>query len=374
MKAQKRHTIPWWRPQIGKKEYGLIKKVLDNDYPNQGAVTREFEGKVAALTGAGYAIAVPNATSAMCLALKALGIGPGDEVIVQDNTYIATANAVTLTGAKPVLVDANPDTLMIDLAATEKATTSKTKAMVPVHVSGRAAPMKEIMALAKARGLYVVEDAAEAFGTKSGGQHLGTFGDAGCFSFSPQKIITTGQGGMVVTNSKAIEKRVRELKNQGVYHQLTGGNDTHYSLGFNFKFTDLQAAVGVAQLSYMPARLRRMARTHELYKKRLAGVRGIKLFECKTRAGEIPLWNDVTAERRDELVEYLKGKNIDCRKFWYPLHTQAPYRRDGALFPNASAVAPRCLWLPSAFTLTDRDVETVCREIKTFFDTTRSFS
>lgn len=355
-------------PQIGKKEYGLIKRVLDNNYPNQGKVTKELEEKVARLVGTKYAIATPNATSAMFLALKAQGIGEGDEVIVQDNTYIATANAVTLSGAEPVLVDANQGTLMIDIPAIKKAITPRTKAILPVHISGRAAPIEEICALAKEHGLSVIEDAAEAFATQSLGKYLGTFGDAGCFSFSPQKIITSGQGGMIVTDNKAIEKRLRELKNQGVYNRLTGGDDTHYSLGFNFKFTDLQAALALAQLSYLPKRQKRMARTHELYKKHLAGLRGFKLFESNTKAGEIPLWNDAIAAHRDELVDYLKTKNIDCRKFWHPLHTQAPYLRDGAQFPNTAAVAPKCLWLPSAFTLTDKDVLTVCKEIRTFLE------
>lgn len=354
-------------PQIGKKEYGLIKKVLDNNYPNQGAITKELEEKVGKLLGARYAIATPSATTAMFLSLKALGIGHGDEVIVQDNTYIATANAVTLSGATPVLVEANPETLMIDIPAIKKAITSRTKAILPVHISGRAAPIREVCALAKKCGLRVVEDAAEAFATKSGGKYLGTFGDTGCFSFSPQKVITSGQGGIIVTNDKAIEKRLRELKNQGVYNRLTGGDDTHYSLGFNFKFTDLQAALALAQLSYLPKRQKRMARTHELYKKHLANLPGFKLFESDTNAGEIPLWNDAVVEQRDELVAYLKTENIDCRKFWHPLHTQAPYLQDGARFPNAAAIAPKCLWLPSAFTLTDKDVLTVCKEIHVFF-------
>ena len=359
--------IPWWRPQIGKKEYALLKGVLDDNYPNQGPVARKFENAVATMIGVRHAVSVPNGTSAMFLALKALGIGHGDEVIVQDNTYIATANAVTLTGAKPVLVDADPTTLMISLPAIEKAITRRTKAILPVHISGRAAPMKAILAIAKKKNVYVVEDAAEAFTGRSSGKYLGTFGDVGCFSFSPQKIITCGQGGMVVTNHRSIEKRVRELKNQGVYAQLTGGNDTHYSLGFNFKFTDLQAALGLAQLSYLPKRLARMARTHELYKKHLRGVRGITVFECNTKRGEIPLWTDAIADRRDKLVEYLATKNIDCRKFWYPLHTQGPYKRSGAAFPATSKIAPKCLWLPSAFTLTDRDVLTVCREVRAFY-------
>ena len=171
--------------------------------------------------------------------------GVGDEVIVPDVTFIATANAVTLTGASPVLVDIDPRTLTLDPQRTERAITTRTKAIVPVHVSGRAADLGAIMDIAQRHGLLVVEDAAEAFLSKHDGKCLGTFGIAGCFSLSPNKTVTTGQGGLVVTDDDRLHVRLRELKDQGRPVRGTGGDDAHDSVGFNFKFTNLQAAIGL---------------------------------------------------------------------------------------------------------------------------------
>ena len=192
-------TIPWWRPEVGVEERDALLKVIDSNYLNDGDVTAEFEQRSAALLGARYAVATTSGTSAIFLALKSLNVGHGDEVIVPDVTFIATANAVTLTGATPILVDVDPETLMIDPRAVERAITPRTKAVVPVHVSGRAAALEPILAIASRRGVSVVEDAAEALLSKYQGRCLGTFGVAGCFSFSPNKTVTTGQGGLVVT-------------------------------------------------------------------------------------------------------------------------------------------------------------------------------
>src|ERR1700733_14306339 len=191
--------IPWWTPQIGPAEFSLVREVLESNYLNEGDVTAAFEARIAELVGATYAIAVTSGTTAIALSLMGLGIGPGDEVIVPDITFIATANAVALAGAKPGLVDIDPRTLNIDPEAVARAITARTKAIVPVHVSGRAADMRAIIAIATQHRLVVVEDAAEALMSSHEGKYLGTYGDAGCFSFSPNKTITTGQGGVIVT-------------------------------------------------------------------------------------------------------------------------------------------------------------------------------
>lgn len=364
----KNKKIPWWMPEIGPKEYDLLKKVLDNNFTNQGPMTELLEKKVCELLYVKYAVATTSGTVALFLALKAAGVGKGDEVIVPDVTFIATANAVTLCGAKVVLVDIDPHTLMIDTEKFKRAITKKTKAVIPVHISGRPASMKEILHIAKESGISVVEDAAEAFMSFSDGKYLGTFGLAGCFSFSPNKTITSGQGGMLVTNDEAIYRRAKELKNQGVFERLSGGDDMHETVGFNFKFTDLQAAVALGQLSYLKKRLVRMKRNHDLYKKHLAGVKGISIFKSDTKKGIVPQWTDAVVERRDELDTYLRSKNIDCRKFWFPLHAQKPYKQSDVMFIESAKIIPKALWFPSAFTMTDKDVYTVCREIKNFFN------
>jgi perosamine synthetase len=359
--------IRWWAPQIGTEEKKFLGKVISSHFPNEGDLTARFEKKIASLLGVKHAVAVTSGTAALFLALKALGIGKGDEVIVPDVTFIATANAVELTGARSVLVDIDPLTLNISPEVAEKACTEKTRAILPVHVSGRGCNMKDIMRIAEKRGIYIVEDAAEAFMSKFEGQYLGTFGRLGCFSFSAHKTITTGQGGMVVTDDELLSVRLRELKDQGRPKRGTGGDDRHDSLGYNFKFTDLQAAVGLGQLKYLNSRLSAMRRIHIRYKKNLKGLDGISVFDFDTASGEMPQWTDAIAEDRDGLDSFLEKNNIDCRRFWLPVHTQIPYRLPDAGFPNSTALARKAIWLPSAFTMTTRDVDYVCDKIKDFY-------
>jgi perosamine synthetase len=360
-------SIPWWTPQIGAAELPLVREVLESNYINEGDVTAAFEAQIASLVGAPYAVAVTSGTTAITLALMGLGVGQGDEVIVPDITFIATANAVVLAGAKPVLVDIDPRTLNIDPEAAAKAITPRTKAIVPVHVSGRAADMQAICELASRHGLVVVEDAAEALRSKHQGRYLGTHGDAGCFSFSPNKTITTGQGGMIVTANEQLHRRLRELKDQGRPVRGTGGDDIHASLGFNFKLTNLQAAVGMAQLTYLEGRLARQRQMYSEYVAGLKGTPGITLPGFSTEQGETPQWTDALCDRRDDLDQHLRASNIHTRRFWFPLHTQAPYRASDDAFPSSTRVCKRALWLPSAFILTSDDVSTVCTRIREFY-------
>jgi perosamine synthetase len=219
-----------------------VAEVLDSNYLNEGEVTARFEKTLAELIGCKHVVAVTSGTSAIFLALAALGIGKGDEVIVPDVTFIATANAVTMTGARPILVDVDPLTLTMDPQALLRSITPRTKAVVPVHVSGRAADLNSIGQIARQHGFHVIEDAAEAFMSKFDGRCLGTFGIAGCLSFSPNKTITTGQGGAVLTDDGELNRRLRELKDQGRAVRGTGGDDVHATVGYNFKFTNVQAA------------------------------------------------------------------------------------------------------------------------------------
>lgn len=365
--SQVRPLVPWWTPQIAGREYEFVKQVLDSNYINEGEFTERFERAIAQRVGAAHAIAVTSGTAAISLGLAAMGVGAGDEVLVPDLTFIATANAASLLGARPILLDIDPATLNIDPDRIEAAITSRTKAIVPVHVSGRGADMPAIMEISRRRGLAVVEDAAEAFLSRVDGHYLGTVGAAGCFSFSPNKTITTGQGGIVVTNDSAVALRLRELKDQGRPVRGTGGDDMHPALGFNFKLTNLQAAVGLAQLDQLDARVARQAAIYSTYAEELQGIAGFLLPGFDIAGGERPLWTDAVVHRRDALDAHLRDRNMHCRRFWHPLHRQPPYRQDDARFPNATRLAPQALWLPSAFTLTDDDVRMVCREIRSFF-------
>lgn len=359
--------IPWWQPQIGSYEQKLIKKVLESHFPNEGKFTNEFEIEIGKLLNVKHVLAVTSATSAMFVSLKALGIGQGDEVIVPDLTFIATANAVSMSGAKVTLVDVNPQTLMLDVEQLKKAITKKTKAIIPVHVSGRAADIVEILKIAKQHNIAVIEDAAEAFMSKHKGRYLGTFGVAGCFSLTPAKTITTGQGGFIVTNDTKLYKILKVLKNQGRSVIGTGGDDIHDRVGYNLKFTDIQAAMGLGQLHYLQDRIKRMKRNHEIYVKELKGIKGVTILSSNTKEEEIPQWTEAILQKRDKLVEYLDTQNIGYRKFWYPVHTQKAYKMNDKLFPNSTKLSPKLLWLPSAFTLSDEDIMRVCTQIKKFY-------
>lgn len=360
------NPIPWWSPRVDGPEYSLVQGVLDSNFLNDGVVTSRFEQQIGELLGVEYAVAVTSGTTALFLALASVGVGIGDEVIVPDVTFIATASAVMLTGAKPVLVDIDPITLNTDPKAMAAGITGRTKAVVPVHVSGRSASMPIIMDIAREHGLFVIEDAAEAFMSAVDGKCLGTFGQAGCLSFSPNKTVTTGQGGMILTNDEALHLRLRELKDHGRPVRGTGGDDIHHSVGYNFKLTNLQAAVGLGQLSALRDRLERQKRIYQLYSENLNGLDGIRVLGFEIERGEIPQWTDALVERRDDLDTYLQARGVHCRRFWYPIHTQAPYRLPDDDFPNSTRVIPHALWLPSGFTLSDEDVLTVCRHVQEF--------
>jgi perosamine synthetase len=359
-------SIPFWQPQIGRRESRFLDEVLTSNFLNDGEVTAQFERRLCELLGAKHVIATTSGTTALFAALIACGIKAGDEVLVPDVTFIATANAVTMAGATPVLVDVDPNTITMCPKAAAVAITRKTRAIVPVHLSGRAADMSSLCDLARRHKLRIVEDAAEALASHSRDRRaLGTIGDAGCFSFSPNKMITTGQGGAVVTNDDAIASRLREIKDQGRPTRGTGGDDVHVSVGFNFKFTNLQAAVGLGQLDLLGIRRRRVRQIYESYREMLAGIDGIRLIGFDEY--ESPLWVDGIAERRDELDAHLRAHNIYGRRFWHALHTQAPYRRSGAKLKHSSELAPRAYWLPSSFLMTNDDVGRVCDLVRSFY-------
>jgi perosamine synthetase len=334
--------IPWYECSFDESELVNIKKVLKSNFLNDGEFTTEFECRFADLCRVDYAIAVSNGTMALALTLMAYKIGVGDEVIVPDFTFIATANAVSLTGAKPVFVDI--DIWDLNMNFNNIKITKKTKAIIPVHINGRILDTSKL----KKFGVPIIEDCAEAIG-------MDFNGEVGCFSFAPSKIITTGQGGMVVTNDRDLNNRVRELKDQGRLIRGTGGDDVHPTLGFNSKLTNLQSAVGIAQLKKLPSRLNRMRDIYSLYQ------RNINIIQHY----EHPLWIDMLVENRDGLVDFLLKKGIQTRKFWFPIHTQKPYL-EKRKYIKTEYVSANGLWLPSSFTLTNKEIKYVCDKVNEF--------
>ena len=288
-----------------------------------------------------------------------LGVGYGDEVIVPDLTFIATANAVRLAGASVKLVDVEPLRFTIDVEKLEGAIGPRTKAIVPVDVNGRGADYAALESICRKHGLFLICDAAEALGSCYRGQPLGSFGDASCFSFSANKTVTSGQGGVVATNSESLYHRLRELKDQGRRFGGSGGDDLHPTLGFNFKYTNVQAAIALAQLDRLDERLAHFRRRDQWYRELLANCPTIAFPPQPNWDGEVLQWTDILCEDRPAVEQALKAERIDCRAFWFPLHRQEPYRSSDRDFMNAITISARGLWLPSSFDLTEAQAERV---------------
>lgn len=355
--------IAWFHPMTGPEDRRRVMAVLKSNYINDGSVTREFEEKLAKFLGVPHCVAVTSGTSALTLALLAAGVGRGDEVLIPDLTFIATANAVRLAGAEPVLVEVRPGRLDLDCSKLKSMLTRRTKAVVPVDVNGRGADYDFLIPFCRENGLALVTDSAEALGSVSKGRMCGTVGSAGCFSFSPNKTLTTGQGGLVATRKKEIYHRLLELKDQGRRAQGSGGDDLHPVMGYNFKLTNLQAAVGLAQFEKLSARLKRSKERDAWYLSVLKDAPGVVLPDYSD-PGEVRQWTDVLIPKgRDKVTAALDAKNIGWRAFWFPLHRQAPYRRADKGFENSIRISGQGLWLASSFDITKeqaiRSAETV---------------
>jgi perosamine synthetase len=361
-------TIPWWHPVLGEEEVERVVEVLRSGYPNDGAVSDEFGARVAQLCGVEHGVAVSSGTAAIACALAACGVSVGDEVLVPDLTFVATANAVRAVGAKPVFVDIDLQHFGMEPEAARRALTDRTKAIVPVHVNGRGGAILELVGLAREHDLAVVEDAAEALGSRHAGRQLGSFGNAACFSFAASKIVTTGQGGVVVTEDPDLSRRIRQLKDQGRAERGTGGGaDEHPVFGFNFKLTNVQAAIGLAQLEKLDARIEQLRVLRSWYAEEFVGVpHGLTLVPVDEDGGETLAWVDAMTDDRDGLVATLERAGISPRPFWRPLHLQGAYASTSNAFPNTVSVAARGLWLPSALSISREDVAVIGRVVRQF--------
>lgn len=355
-------------PWIGKEEErALVAYLRSGGWLTEYKKTQEFEEAIARYVESKYASVVNNGTVSLFVALMALGVGSGDEVLVPDLTMIASANAVILAGATPVLVDIDRDNLCISLDKAERSLTKKTKAMMFVSLNGRSPNMDEVVSFCKKHKIYLVEDAAQSLGSKWQGKHLGTFGVIGSFSFSVPKIITTGQGGALVTDDDALIDKIRKIKDFG---RRKSGVDEHVALGYNFKFTDLQAVIGLEQMKKLSYRVERKKEIFELYQKELLSVREVKFVKTNL-TNTTPWFIDALVERRGDLTSYLSQREIGSRPFYPPLHTQAPYNNrpeyQKSKFPVSENVSSQGLWLPSSSFLSDSDIYGICKEIKAFY-------
>jgi len=359
--------INWNEPRFGEEELREIKEVLDNAYVNEGPKSKELENKLKDYLGVKHVILTTNATAALFLAVKADAIIKDKkdfEVIVPDLTMFATATAVSWGGGRPVFVDVEEERGTIDIDKIENKITDKTIAIIPVHMIGRSADIERLQEIAEKHNLSIIEDAAGALGSKSEGKYLGTSGEVGCFSLQSNKIITCGQGGIIVTNNDRYYEEIRRLRDFG---RANNKEFVHQKIGFNLKFNDLSAALALAQFRKIEDRKAMLLNQYELYKNELKELNKIKFFDLKK--GEIPLWIDVIVDKREELVEYLKSKDIHPRACWPALHMNPPYSNQGSdeELETSSFLSNNVLWLPNGPGILDNQIIKICDVIKDFY-------
>jgi perosamine synthetase len=359
--------IPVYEPMLsGEVRKNVIECVDRNWISSRGEFVDQFERAFGLFIGAGYAASVCNGTVALHLALLALKIGPGDEVIVPTFTYIASVNAITYVGATPVFVDSLPATWQLDLDDVRRKISDKTRAIVVVHLYGQPAPMDAILSLARERGLSVVEDCAEAIGSYIGERHVGTFGDIATWSFFGNKTITTGEGGMVTTDSTRLDSIVRKLKGQG----LAGHREYwHDVIGYNYRMTNICAAIGVAQLPHANEFLQRKRAIATAYRNGLAGTPIDMLWEAAGTTNSF--WMNCIAvqdpAQRDPLRRHLAQEGIETRPAFHPVHTMPMYEKlSTGSYPIAERLSASGINLPSSPALTDSDVSRVVSTIRQF--------
>jgi len=361
-----KHFIPISKPSIGEKEIAYVNDAVSSTWVSSlGHYIDRFEKEFADYCGTKYALTTSNGTTALHLSLVALGITEGDEVLIPDLTFIATANAVSYTGAKVVTVDIEEDTLCIDPKKLEKAITEKTKAIIPVHLYGHPANMAEILKVAEKHELHVIEDAAEAHGAEIGGKRVGSFGECAIFSFYGNKVITCGEGGMITTDNPKLYEKMKYLRDHAMSKEK---RYWHTMIGYNYRMTNLQAALGVAQLERIDEILQKKEEIFQTYAKELESIEGISLNRSAPWAKNV-YWmiclelDGFSEEMRDRFMEDLKKENIDSRPYFYPVSFMPMYEENKANI-IASQVYGRGLNLPSFFDMSRDEIVYICGVIK----------
>jgi len=364
-----RRIIPVCEPALEGNETRYVLDCLNTGWiSSAGKYIPLFEQAFSRKVGCDYGIACVSGTTAIHLILAALGLGPGDEVIIPTFTMIATAYAVSYTGARPVLVDSERNTWNMDVAQIEAKITDRTRAIVVVHTYGHPVDMDAVLEIARRHNLYVVEDAAEAHGAKYGGRLVGSLGDAAAFSFYANKIITTGEGGMVTTNDPRLAETVRTLRDHAFSKER---HFWHKYMGYSFRMTNLQAAIGLAQTEQMDGFVTSRRENAALYTSLLQDVPGLKLPVEEPWAENVfwmygMLVEDGFGLTRDELRRCLAEEGIETRTFFIPMHLQPIYYADfsGERYPVAEDLCRRGLYLPSASSLTRQEIEFVVQVVK----------
>lgn len=356
--------IPVAEPRLDGNEFKYVKDCVKSGWISSiGEYIKQFEDEFSGYIGTKHGIATSSGTTALHLALVSLGIGPGDEVIVPTLSFIATANCVAYTGATPVFVDSEPQTWNIDPNEIEKHITDRTKAIIPVHLYGHPSNMDPILELAEKHSLHVIEDAAEAHGAEYKKKKVGSLGIMGCYSFYGNKIITTGEGGMITTNNTDIAEKIMMLRDHAMSKTK---RYWHPTIGYNYRMTNMQAAVGLAQVERIEHYIAAKRDIANMYNSQFNDIPNITPPpEMKWARNVFWLYSILVDDvDRDHLMVYLREKGIDSRPFFYPMHTQPPYEdHTREELGVACDLAARGLSLPSATTLKRKQIYYICETL-----------
>ena len=369
--VERRINVPLARPDITDLERRYVMEVLGTPHLSLGPRLAEFEEKLAAYAGVKHAVAVNSGTSALHLIVRALGISEGDEVITTPFSFIASSNCILFERGRPVFVDIEPDTLNIDTALIAKAITPRTKAILAVDVFGHPARWDKLERLAADHNLKLIEDSAEAIGSEFNGRRCGSFGDAAIFAFYPNKQITTGEGGVVLTDDDALAQLCYSLRNQGRAEGVEWLQ--HARLGYNYRLSDINCALGLAQLERIEEIIRARADVARLYDEQLSQIDRLSVqhvapgVKMSYFVYVVRLSDDYTRDDRDRIIRGLQDQGIGCGDYFTPIHLQPFYRelgyREGA-FPVTEAVAARTIALPFFNRLSPAEIEYVVKQLK----------
>lgn len=350
---------------IDEQERALVDSCLQDRWLTEGPRARAFQEAIRAHIGAQHVMFAPNGTLGLYLALLGLRLAPGDEILLPAFTFYGSATAVVFAGLKPVFVDVDPGTFSATPEAFAAAVGPRTRAIMPVHIYGQSGDMPGLMEVAQRHGLRVVEDAAQAFGVTYGGKSAGTFGDIGVFSLFSDKVITTGEGGVLVTDSDELAARLRLIRNQG---RENSGTFIHSELGMNFRITDMQAAIGLMQLRKLPEILVERDRKWQIYCDQLSGVGDIAFMHVDPKSTLVPFRFPILTEAREKLAQTLEANGIQTRGFFYPMHLQPKLRSDPPQsLPVSEDLYRRGLCLPIHHHLTDGQIERIATVIRGCF-------
>ena len=356
--------IPWWQTEFTTGEAEAAAKAITEGRLSQGPIVAEFEQKLANYLGVRQVVATTSGSDALLLSLWAANVLPGDEVLVPNRTWIATAHAVSLLGAVPIFVDTDVGNPVISSSDLRNKVTSRTKAVIPVHLNGRDAHIDEVLEFGETHGIKVIEDAAQALGSKdASGSFLGTKSLAGCFSLSVAKVISSGQGGFIATSHDDFAARLKAMRTHGIENVIEPGKWD--MLGFNFRFTDVLASIALAQFEKLELRLSRLREIYNRYEVGIRGLPNIRMIPLNLNGGEIGPYIEILSDDRESLVKYLLQHGIESRKFYPDLDT-ADYFKAIKENPNSRVFGSDGLYLPSGPSLTNDSIDFVLSTLVNF--------